>query len=94
MTRQYIPTRFMRATKTSDVFEALVEEHGMGLVCAHGVDYESALFSEGFMHAIDSGRLPILGTERANSDMKMDQEYHHMIVNGECLVAYFTPEAE
>ena len=36
-------------TATTKVFEALVEEHGMGVVCDHTIDYESARFSNGFM---------------------------------------------
>jgi|JI6StandDraft_1071083.scaffolds.fasta_scaffold541844_1 hypothetical protein len=90
MSRQSIATRFMRATRTADVFDALVDEHGMGVVCADEIAYDEALFSNGFLSAVDAGRLPILGSHRPSFESKMDQEYHHMIVGDECFAVYFT----
>ena len=80
-------------TATTKVFEALVEEHGIGVVCDHTIDYESARFSNAFMAAVSKGLLPILGTEEQGRPSQPGRHYHHMIIDGEVWVAYF-PEEE
>ncbi len=78
-----------KGNATLTVFELLVDEHGMGVVCDHHIDYEAATFSDGFMSAIRRGALPILGSEEQCPATQKGREYHHFLLNGDCYVAYF-----
>ena len=81
-----------RGTSTTRVFQALVDEHGMGVVCGHAIDYEAARFSEGFLAAVKRGLLPILGSEEPAPPSRPGAHFHHMIVDGDVWVAYFPEE--
>lgn len=81
-----------KGNATSMVFDKLAEVHGMGVVCAHHIDYDQATFSNGFMSAVSAGRLPILGTEECSAPTMRGMEYHHFLFEGECWVAYFDGE--
>lgn len=87
-TRQ-INTQFMRANKTDEVFDMLVDEHGMGIMCNHEIDYNEALFSNGFIYACENGMTPILGSHQDTFENKGDEEYHHMIFDGVCYNVFF-----
>jgi len=83
-----------KGTRTSRVFEALVDEHGMGVVCSHSINYDEARFSEGFLYAVKKGMLPILGSEEPVPPSRPGAHYHHLIIDGEVWVAYFPEEEE
>lgn len=85
-----VHTRFMDGNKTTEVFDILSEHYGMNVVCNHKIDYEAAIFSNGFINAIEDGLIPILGSEHESFKQKQDKEYHHFILNDECYVVYFS----
>ena len=77
---------------TDQVFNALVDAHGMAAVCCHYIDYETARFSAGFMAAVSRGLLPIMGSEEQGRPTMPGQHFHHMIIDGNVWVAYFPDE--
>jgi hypothetical protein len=81
----------MDGNKTTEVFELMCEEYGMNAMCCETqFDYEEAIFSNGFIHAMENGMMPILGSEREEHERKRNnEEYHHFIHEGECYVVYF-----
>lgn len=87
--RQRVNTRFMQGVKTQEVFEILTSIFGMAEVCRHSADFEEAIYSAGFMRAIDNERMPSSLELIPSYRPKRDGEYHHVIVDGECYVMYF-----
>lgn len=82
----------MRGTKTQAVFDLLADVHGMGVACSAEVDYSEAIFSDGFLCAMNQDKMmPILGSEVPNTDHPGTEEWHHMIVDGECYRVGFRP---
>ena len=87
--RTEVETRFMRGYKTSEVFDLLADTFGMSAVCNNPTDFEQAIYSRGFMNAIDSGLVPVSLELIPSFKTKSSAEYHHIIVDGECYVMYF-----
>lgn len=85
-----VNTRFMQGNKTDEIFDILSNEYGMGVVCSSKIDWCESIFSNGFILAVESGMIPILGTEKI-SDYKNrnGKEFHHFIFNDECYIIYF-----
>ena len=80
----------MEGYKTVEVFDVLADHYGMGVICSHGFDYENAIFSNGFILAMESGMMPVLGTEEVSlPGRKNGNEFHHVILNDECYKVYF-----
>jgi len=52
---------------------------------------EDIIYSDGFVHAIEMGLFPELEIHESFL-AKRDQEYHHLIVNKKCYVAYFNEQ--
>ena len=91
MTTTDITTRFMRGNKTPEVFEEMSCVYGMGELCNHFIDYDQAIFSDGFISAMENDMMPILGSEKQTGRHNHgDKEYHHLISNDVCYVVYFT----
>ena len=84
-----INTRFMRANRTEDVFDFLAEHYSMAEICADEISYSEALFSNGFIHACENGKMPILGSHDDTSCIKGADEYHHLIYDDKCYVVFF-----
>lgn len=89
MKTREITTRFMRANKTDEVFDMMVEEFGMPEMCNAKIDFNEALFSNGFIYACENGMMPILGSEKETFENTGDQEYHHLIFNEVCYSVFF-----
>ena len=89
MTTQKVNTRFMDGHKTSEVFDILVEKFGMIEVVHSPVDFEEAIYSAGFIHAIESGLTPVSLEVIPSHLSKRNAEYHHVIIDNECYVMYF-----
>lgn len=84
-----ITTRFMIANKTDEIFDEMASHYGMDVICSQAVDFEEALFSNGFINAMENDLIPILGSEHLAHEQKSEQEYHHFILNDKCYVIYF-----
>lgn len=90
MTTRKVTTRFMQGNKTEEVFDILADEYGMGAVCCDEIDWCEAIFSNGFILAMESGMMPILGSQEISiGGRKNDVEFHHIIFNNECYKIYF-----
>jgi len=95
MTTQKVKTQFMMGNKTSEVFELMAEKYDWSQLCNHTIEYDQAIFSDGFIAAMERGQMPILGTEKeSGTNRHGNQEYHHLIDNDVCYVVYFTEEDE
>ena len=73
------------------IFDILVQEHGLNEVCCSEFDTDNAIYSDGFIHAIEEGKIPMLklhptDSHRFHNDL---EEYHHVIINDECYNVYF-----
>ena len=90
MTTKKVNTRFMQGNKTTEVFDILANEYGMGAVCSDSIDWCEAIFSDGFILAIENGMIPVLGSEEISGGArKNDEEFHHIVLNKECYKIYF-----
>jgi hypothetical protein len=95
MTTEKVHTDYMVGNRTSEVFELMTEKYDWSEMCNHHIDYDQAIFSDGFISAIKRGQLPILGTEKeSGTNLHGGKEYHHLISDGVCYVVYFTEEQE
>ena len=84
-----VNTRFMSGNKDNEgvVFNVLMNAYGKGAILSD-IDFDNAIYSNGFVSAIESGLIPEL--EIIPSFMpKKDKEYHHVIINDECYIMYF-----
>ena len=63
------------------IFDLFVNEYGMWAVCNSGISFDEAIYSDGFISAIENGWMPKL--ELKSSTQRIN-EYHHVIINGEC----------
>jgi len=87
---EQVNTRFMRGNKTSEVFDAVADYYGMGVVCSDEIDYAEAIFSDGFILAMENDLMPIIGSHEVSlQGRKGDVEFHHIIFNDECYKVYF-----
>ena len=86
-------TRFMNGNidLDGDIFDILVENHGMKEVCFSSFDTENAIYSDGFILAIKEGKIPMLELHPTDSHRYYNEleEYHHVIINDECYNVYF-----
>lgn len=82
-------TRFMDGNKCDDVFDIMVDNYSMMDVCNSSIDFCEAIFSNGFIFAMENGMMPILGSEMCTFESKHEQEYHHVIFEDKCYVMYF-----
>lgn len=86
-------TRFMSGNIDLEgvIFDILVDEYGMSEVCNSDFDTDNAIYSDGFISTIKSGKIPTLNlfntdSHRIHNDL---EEYHHVIINDECYNVYF-----
>jgi len=86
-------TRFMNGNIDLDavIFDILVEEHGMKAVIESNFDTDNAIYSDGFIKAIENGLVPCLELNNTDSHRFTHDfsEYHHVIINDECYNVYF-----
>jgi hypothetical protein len=89
-----VNTRFMNANKSDDVIDILEDHYGSSELYNGEIDFCEALFSNGFILAMENGLIPVLGThELAHKRINGGQEYHHFIFEDKCYHIFFT-EAE
>ena len=91
MTTRDKQTRFMNGNIDLDgeVLDILVEKYGHGIVYSCGFDFSDALYSDGFVTAIEDDLTPIIDSITPSYIRKSEDEYHHVIFNNECYVMYF-----
>lgn len=89
METRKINTRFMQGNKTSEVFDLMADHYGIFEVCESKIDYSEAIFSDGFILAMERDMMPILGSEEISFTGRKYGEFHHLIYNDECYKVYF-----
>jgi hypothetical protein len=90
MTTRKVDTRFMRGNIDVDgcIFDLLVDNFGMSEVCSSIISFDEAIYSDGFICAIEEGKVPSLEVVE-NCKKNNSREYHHVLYNDECYVMYF-----
>ena len=88
-----INTRFMQGnidTKGA-IYDLLVESHGQRAVLESNFDTDNAIYSNGFITAVEEGKIPELTLHSTDSHRMFSEleEYHHVIINDECYNVYF-----
>ena len=83
-------TRFMQGNIDVEgvIFDLLVDNYGMNEVCNSIISFDEAIYSDGFISAIENGKVPEMEVVE-NCKKNMSKEYHHVIYNNECYVMYF-----
>ena len=84
-------TRFMNGNIDVDgeIMDILAAEYGMAAVMECEIDFSDAIYSDGFIHAIENDLTPQIDTIAKSFENKKEGEYHHVIYNDECYVIYF-----
>lgn len=91
MKTKEINTRSMQGLKDVDgeIFNILCSHYSMDEIFESKIADEDAIYSRGFINAIEMGLIPTLEVV-SNHALKGDIEYHHFILNDECYCALFT----
>lgn len=91
-------TRFMIGNIDLDgeIFHILINEYGQKKVLLSEFDTDDAIYSDGFISAIEAGKTPTLelhstDSHRFHNELK---EYHHAIINDKCYNVYFKQTEE
>lgn len=73
------------------ILDILISEYGQKTVLFSDFDTDNAIYSNGFISAIESGKIPMLELHPTDSHRfyHEDNEYHHVIINDECFNVYF-----
>ena len=73
------------------IVDILVEKYGAKVVLLDtDIDWDAALFSKGFVNAIESGLTPILSTiKKEEIHYAINNEYHHLLTEDYCYKVYF-----
>lgn len=73
------------------IFDILVDNYGMKTVVFSDFDTDNAIYSDGFIQAINAGKIPTLELKDTDSHRFYSEleEYHHVIINDECYNVYF-----
>ncbi len=84
-------TRFMNGNidVEGQIYDILVSEYGINEVMSLGIDFDSAIYSDGFINAINNGLVPSIENIHESFSGKLDKEYHHIIIDDKCFVMYF-----
>lgn len=94
MRTQKINTRFMQGNKDIDgvIFDVVCDKIGIERAMNIDFDFDNAIYSNGFINAIENGLTPDFSTIKTSNSISNNQnntEYHHVIVGGNCCVVYF-----
>ena len=88
-----IETRFMSGNLdvNQEIFDIMVEYHGQYEVCMNGFEMDNAIYSNGFINAVEDGKIPMLTLHSTLTRSEGNlTEYHHVIINDECYNVFFT----
>ena len=91
MKTQKIKTRFMSGNIDVEgvISDILCNEYGCGVVYGLGFSFDDAIYSDGFISAIESGLIPNINKIELSFKARKSGEYHHIIINDECYNVYF-----
>jgi hypothetical protein len=87
-----VNTRFMQGNKDIDgvVADIMIEKYGFQEVIINsGIDFDNAIYSNGFISAIKEGLVPEPKLIEIPSLVKGSVEFHHVIIGDECYAMYF-----
>ena len=89
MKTQEVHTQLMIGYKDIEgvIYNLLCDTYGCVSVFESNFDTDNAIYSANFISAIENGLIPEL--ELVDNSVKREQEYHHVLINGECFRAYF-----
>lgn len=86
-------TRFMNGNIDVDgiVADILTDNHGQKAFLTSDFDTDNAIYSDGFIKAIESGLIPCLELLPTDSHRfyNENEEYHHVIINDVCYNVHF-----
>lgn len=72
------------------VNDILIETHGVKAFVESGIDFDNAIYSDGFLDAIEDGLVPTLELHKnTHKAGYIQDEYHHICINGDCYKMYF-----
>jgi hypothetical protein len=69
--------------------ELLTNEYGYDAVMNFEIDFCDALYSSGFIFAINEGGIPRIEKIQLSGAALRGGEYHHLYYNDTCYVVYF-----
>lgn len=94
MVTKKVNTRFMEGNIDIDgiIFDIVCDSIGMQAAMNIDFDFDNAIYSNGFISAINNGLIPNFSTIKMSNSTcnnQNDTEYHHVIVGDNCYVVYF-----
>lgn len=84
-----IKTRFMKGLICSEMYNILAYYYSNREIAHHPISFEDAIYSQGFINAVERGLIPEIYEYHEAHLRKQDKEYHHIIDNDTCYVMYF-----
>jgi hypothetical protein len=94
----YIKTRNIKTPRMAGnidldgcIFDILVENYGQQKVLLSDFDTDKAIYSNGFISAVERGLIPTLDLFDTDSYRAYNEleEYHHVIIGDRCYNVYF-----
>ena len=84
-------TRFMSGNidLEGEVMDILLENYSREEVYSSMFFEDDIVFSDGFVSAIENGKVPQLDKIYESFEGKIGEEYHHFVLNDKCYVVYF-----
>lgn len=91
MKTRKVSTRFMDGNVDVEgiISDIIANENSWDAIVKSGFSFDEAIFSDGFIDAIDGGKIPLIDTIEESYKQKKEGEYHHFIFNDECYIIYF-----
>ena len=94
MKTKKVNTRFMEGNIDVDciIFDIVCDSIGMQAAMNIDFDFDNAIYSNGFISAINNGLVPDFSSikkSKTTSNNINEREYHHVICNDVCYVVYF-----
>lgn len=76
------------------ILDILIQEYDHKRVIFHEIDFSDAIYSNGFISAIERGAIPQIEGIHPSYQRKREGEYHHLIFNDECYCVYFKDDED
>jgi hypothetical protein len=89
---QKVKVSFMTGNKDLNglVDSVLTDNYSMKEILDSDIDFDNAIYSDGFIEAICDGLVPVLELYSTIYKKGYEQaEYHHVCINNECFKMYF-----
>lgn len=72
------------------VYGVIENNYSFKEIMESGIDFDNAIYSNGFISAITDGLVPVLELKPTiYSAGALQDEYHHICINDECFKMYF-----